>query len=102
VIKAEKSNDVNIMMLNYVRDYLIDDLLPTLLHLCQKTLYNEVALDKQKLSSDLGLTNSRLKMINILFCTAVDTSKNDLLSLDRNHPDWKALYAATTFKVPFI
>lgn len=34
------------MMLNYLRDYLIDILLPILLNLCQKTLYNEVAIDK--------------------------------------------------------
>jgi len=33
-------------MLNYIRDYLIDDLLPTLLNICQKTLYNEVVMDK--------------------------------------------------------
>ena len=38
-------------------------------------------------------------MINLLFGTAVDTNQNDLLSLNRNHPDWKAIYDITTTKV---
>ena len=46
----------------------------------------------------MKLTTSRVKMLNLLFCSAVDMSRNDLMSLDRNHPDWKAIYAATTFK----
>lgn len=85
-------------MLTYLRDYLVDDLLPHLLSLCQKTLYNDVAVDKVQLASEMRLTTSRVKMLNLLFCSAVDMSRNDLMSLDRNHPDWKAIYAATTFK----
>jgi hypothetical protein len=34
VIIGVKAEDVNIYMLNHVRDYLIDDCLPTLFNLC--------------------------------------------------------------------
>ena len=85
-------------MTNYLRDYLVDQLLPYLLSISHKTLYHEIAIDIPQLSSDLKIIASRLKMINILFGTAVDMSKTDLISLDRNHPRWKQIYEVTTYK----
>lgn len=36
-------------------------------------------------------------MINVIFGTGVDCDKNMLMSLEKNHPDWKEIYSITNF-----
>ena len=36
-------------------------------------------------------------MVNVIFGSGVDYDKKMLMSLEKNHPDWKEIYSITTF-----
>lgn len=55
--------------------------------------------ERDSFLKDIKIMATQLLMINMIFTSAVDSEKNTLFSIDRNHSDWKALYSITTRRV---
>ena len=85
-------------MVNSIRAYLIDSFFPSILDTAKFALDNFES-QKDIFIKDLKIMGTQLLMINMIFSSAVDFEKDSLFSLDRNHPDWKALYLVYEKKV---
>ncbi|CAD8122034.1 unnamed protein product [Paramecium sonneborni] len=95
-IKAIKADDVNIRMLQVPYNYLQTDFLPKM----QQNLksHEQHMFASKSLTDEIKVFGTEILMLNLIMPSAIDTDKNDIMSLNSTHPVWKKLECITTRK----
>ncbi|CAD8210369.1 unnamed protein product [Paramecium octaurelia] len=95
-IKALKADDVNIRMLQVPYHYLQTEFLPKMQQ--QLKLHEQHMFASQSLTDEIKVFGTEILMLNLIMPSAIDTDKNDIMSLSSTHPVWKKLECITTRK----
>lgn len=53
----------------------------------------------KSLTDEIKVFGTEILMLNLIMPSAIDTDKNDIMSLNSTHPVWKKLECITTRKV---
>lgn len=56
-------------------------------------------LASQSLIDEVKIKGTEILMLNLIMPSAIDTDKNDIMSLNSSHPVWKKLDCITTRKI---